>query len=290
MIIKIGTRKSPMAVAQTQIVADMLKNAFPNDEFELIKISTEGDERLDKQLKDFRGKGAFIKEIEKALIDKSIDMAVHSAKDVPTELPPDLKIGAAIKRDWAADILVSTHEHLVKKPVIGTGSARREVQLRELYPNAVIKPIRGNIGTRISKLRNGEYDAIMLAEASIYRLGIDKENGLYFKRFEPKSFTPAAGQGILAVEVRKGSMQKYMVAVNDEFAEKSLKIERSFLLSSGGGCHTPSGAYVEVSDNGDAKMYAMLYSNGKIARVKLKGNINSISGEKAAKECLAQLQ
>ena len=146
MVIKIGTRKSPLAMKQTEAVIEILKRKFPDDTFEIVGISTKGDRELNKSLSSFGGKGVFIKELEAALLSGEIDMAVHSAKDMPTDLPENLTISAAPVRGDRRDVLVHYTDDI---KIIGTGSQRREAQAKTLFPNAEFKPIRGNIATRL---------------------------------------------------------------------------------------------------------------------------------------------
>lgn len=239
MNIKIGSRKSALAIKQTEAVIEQLKMHFPSDTFEIVGISTKGDKQLDKTLQSFGGKGVFIKEIETALLNGEIDMAVHSAKDMPTEIPDDLEISAALLREDRSDVLVYFGDTKISDiMIIGTGSARREAQAKKLFPHAVFKPIRGNIHTRLEKLKNGEYDAVIMAKAAVNRLNIDNAHITNLG----DNFICAAGQGILAVETLCGKMKKYTDAINDTAAMTELTAERSFLQYTGGGCHTPCGA------------------------------------------------
>lgn len=273
-MIKIGSRKSPLAMRQTAIVAEKLKKAFPDEEFEIVGISTKGDKQLDKSLKSFGGKGIFIKELEAALLSDKIQMAVHSAKDMPTELPDGLCIGAAIERGAHEDILVFCGDKISdfksgtpNKITIGTGSVRREAQIKEIFPGVQIKPIRGNIHTRIEKLKNGEYDAIILAKAALERLEIT-DNAI---KTAPLDFICAAGQGIIAVETKCGAAEKYMTAINDKNTSLSLTAEREFLKAVGGGCHSPAGAYAVVK-NDVITMETLQLKEGKIIRKKMSGS------------------
>ena len=254
MNIRIGTRKSPLAMKQTEAVIGVLKQKFPDDTFEIVGISTKGDKDLNKTLSSFGGKGVFIKEIEAALLNGEIDMAVHSAKDMPTEITAGLTISAALLRANRRDVLVHFTDNI---SVIGTGSARRESQAKRLFPNAQFKPIRGNIATRIEKVRSGEYDAVIMAKAAIDRLDIKdvKITGL------GEDFVCAAGQGILAVETVEGKMTKYTDAINDTAVMAELTAERAFLAAIGGGCHTPCGASA-VYNNGNITMRTF-YSDGE---------------------------
>ena len=282
-MIKIGSRKSPLAMRQTELVAEKLKKAFPDEEFEIIGISTKGDRQLDKSLQSFGGKGVFIKELEAAILSGEIQMAVHSAKDMPTELPDGLSIGAVIERGPHEDVLVCCGDTKIDfsdrmaKIIIGTGSIRREYQLKELFPNAQTKPIRGNIHTRLEKMRKGEYDAIVLARAALERLGITG-----FKII-PLDFVCAAGQGIIAVEIKAGAMEKYMQAINDEETYRSLIAEREFLSLSGGGCHVPVGAFAQAENN-EIIMETFQVKNGKIIRRKMSDTNPLVLAHKMAEQ------
>lgn len=259
-MIKIGSRTSPLAMKQTEMAVEELKKAFPEEEFEIVGISTKGDKRLDMPLKDFGGKGAFIKEIETALLNNEIQMAVHSAKDMPTELSDGLVLSAALKRGPHEDVLIKS-KSTDRIKVIGTGSARREIQLREIYPNAEIRSIRGNIHTRIEKLKRGEYDAITLAKAAVERLNINDDE----LEITVLDFVCAASQGIIAVETARGEFERYAEAINHEETFLAMNAEREFLKSMGGGCHSPVGAYAEVKD-GVIVMETLFEKDGKIIR------------------------
>ncbi|MCX7715598.1 MAG: hydroxymethylbilane synthase [Clostridia bacterium] len=250
--IRIGTRKSPLAIRQTQIAVQHLKAAFPSDTFEIIGFSTKGDELLNRPLTQLGGKGLFTKELETALLNGEIDMAVHSAKDMPSILPSGLQIGAVLPRADARDVLVTVSgerlSELASGSVIGTGSLRREIQIKKINPSVKVKPIRGNINTRLKKLENREYQAIVLAMAGLERMGLaDGAFGLDI--FDIDTFLPAPGQGILAIEAREGDMLHYLGAVNCRSAEAALCAERSFSEHIGIGCNAPAGAYAEIEEN-----------------------------------------
>lgn len=211
MKIKIGTRKSKLAVAQTNMAAEKIRKAFPRIEIEIVYISTKGDLVLDKPIADIGGKGIFVSEIEKALLDKTIDIAVHSAKDLPVKLADGLEISGVLERGNYRDVLA------VKKGVnidrndsckIGTGSIRRQVNFKNIYPNANFANIRGNVDTRLEKLYSGEYDGIILAAAGLERLGLINDERFDFMPFDYKDFLPAPCQGIIAVEGRKKILQR----------------------------------------------------------------------------------
>ena len=266
-IIKIGSRKSQLAIKQTEAVIKKLKEHFPNDTFEIVGISTKGDRQLDKSLQSFGGKGVFIKEIETALLSGEIDMAVHSAKDMPTEICDGLTISAALLRDDRSDVLVHFEDtELSDIKIIGTGSARRQSQAEKLFPNAVFKPIRGNIGTRLEKVKNGEYDAVIMARAAINRLAVSdvKIENL------GDNFICAAGQGILAIET-------------------AVKCERAFLQYTGGGCHAPCGASAEFNGK-EIKMCTFFKENDKEIYLEMFGNDPILLGKKMAEITLDKIK
>ena len=259
MTIKIGTRRSPLAMRQAQLVRLELQKCFPRESFELVPVVTEGDIDRTSELKSFGGRGIFIKELEKELLSGGIDMAVHSAKDMPTELPDGLKIGAALRRGAHEDVLVMRSGGGAVN-IIGTGSPRRAAQILKMYPKAQIKPIRGNIETRLNALKNGSYDAVIMAKAAIERLEIcDTE----IKVVVLDDFVSAAGQGIIAVEVKCGGMDGFTAAINDSDTITALTAEREFLRASGGGCHTAAGAYARVK-KGVITMETMTEKDGKL--------------------------
>lgn len=281
MNIKIGSRKSALAIKQTEAVIKRLQSAFPCDTFEIVGISTKGDRQLDKSLQSFGGKGIFIKEIEEVLLNGEIDMAVHSAKDMPTQIPEGLEIGAALPRGDRNDVLVYLGDTKISDvQIIGTGSARREAQARSLFPNAKFKPIRGNIHTRLEKVKSGEYDAVIMAKAAINRLGIADA---HIKEFD-SDFICAAGQGILAVETVSGKMKKYTDVINDIAAMTELKAERAFLKYTGGGCHSPCGASA-VFKNGEITMRTF-FSGGSDVRLEMRGTDPIVLGKEMAKKTL----
>ena len=285
-IIKIGSRKSQLAIKQTEAVIKKLKEHFPNDTFEIVGISTKGDRQLDKSLQSFGGKGVFIKEIETALLSGEIDMAVHSAKDMPTEICAGLTISAALLRGDRSDVLVHFEDtELSDIKIIGTGSARRQSQAEKLFPNAVFKSIRGNIGTRLEKVKNGEYDAVIMARAAINRLAVSdvKIENL------GDNFICAAGQGILAIETAVGKADKYAQAINDKVAMTELKCERAFLQYTGGGCHAPCGASAEFNGK-EIKMCTFFKENDKEIYLEMFGNDPILLGKKMAEITLDKIK
>lgn len=269
-VIKIGTRKSRLAVRQAEIVAEKLKAAFPEDTFEIMGMSTRGDEVTDRALSEVGGKGLFTREIENALLNGTIHMAVHSSKDMSADLSGGLEIGAAIERDNPFDVCVTLDaaplETLKRGAIVGTGSLRRQIQAQQLNPGIIVKLIRGNIHTRLEKLKSGAYDAIILASAGLDRMGISEKDGIFIERFDETKLIPAAGQGIIAVEVKKGCMLKYCAAVNSPEAYTALMAERAFLKKTGSGCNAPCGVYART-ENGVTVIDAMYCAGGTIKRI-----------------------
>lgn len=266
-VIKIGTRKSKLALIQTDIVKDKIKKAFPEIEVEIVKIDTKGDQILDKSLTSFGGKGVFTAELEAELLSGAVDIAVHSAKDMPMDFPEGLGIGAVLDRADVRDTFVTTTgkklEELKPGSVVGTSSLRRELLIKEINPYVTIKLLRGNVQTRLSKLRDGQYDGIILAAAGIERLGYEKEKGIYYQYLDPDVFLPAAGQGILAVESRTedAEMSEILAAIHSEKAECLLMAERAFLKTIGGSCNAPAAALCQ-EENGKFSMRAMYVKDG----------------------------
>lgn len=251
-MIRIGTRKSKLALIQTELVKAQILKYFPNEKIEIVHVVTHGDKVLDKPLGEIGGKGVFTKEIEEKLLDKTIDIAVHSAKDVPMELADGLCLGAVLLRDDNRDVILKRKE--TKKigagSIIGTISLRREIQIKQIYPDATIKSLRGNVGTRIDKLKSGEYDAIILAAAGLKRLGLDNDKELDYIYPDEEKFISAAGQGILAIECRNGDLKDVMAALDDRKARICLEAEREFLKCLDGSCNAPCGAHCTVDEHG----------------------------------------
>jgi len=267
----IGTRSSQLAVGQTQMVADMLDELCPDYEFALKKITTKGDKILDKPLAQVGGKGLFIKELEVALLEEEVDLAIHSMKDMPAELPENLAITAIPKRVDPRDALISNNDILLddlpKGARIGTGSLRRTAQLLKYRPDLDIVPIRGNIDTRIKKLQDEELnlDAIILAAAGLLRMGWKDKITQYL---EPDVVLPAAGQGALAIETRENDerISEVVAKVDDQETKYRLEAERGFLEYLEGDCQVPIGAFAEVNGN----------------NITLEGMVSTLDG----KECL----
>ena len=251
MKIRIGTRKSKLALWQANFVAQQLKKHFPHLEVELVKITTKGDKILDVPLAKVGGKGLFVKEIEDALLRNEIDVAVHSLKDVPTYFPPGLGLVAITKREDPRDaflsIKYSSIDELPKGAVIGTSSLRRKVQLKIHRPDLTIKDLRGNVDTRIRKLEEGQYDAIILAYAGLKRLELENKAK---QVFDTDFMIPAVAQGFLGIETRLDDADtiKIVSVLNDEESRLRAVAERAFLKTLEGGCQVPLAGYSEIKD------------------------------------------
>lgn len=288
MKIRIGTRKSRLALIQTELVKEKIERAFPETEVELVKLSTKGDELLDRSLTSFGGKGVFTRELEEALLSGEIDLAVHSAKDMPMEFPKGLKIGAVLERADVRDVFVTTSgvkaASLPAGSLVGTSSLRRELQIKAINPLVRITLLRGNVETRLRKLREGQYDGILLAAAGLERLGLLKEPDLHLEYLDPGTFLPAAGQGILAVETREGHLTEVLMAIHCQEVALALEAERSFLSGIGGSCNAPAAGLCCLED-GQIRMKVMFARDGKHVRYADSGNVweekNTFSPPKA---------
>lgn len=247
----VGTRKSQLALTQTQWVIDRLKEKNPQFEFELKKITTKGDRILHVTLSKVGGKGLFVKEIEQALFDRRIDLAIHSMKDLPGELPKGLVIGAIPERESPFDGLISREgqslEELPKGAVVGTSSLRRRAQILANRPDLKVEPVRGNINTRLEKLKNGSFDAIILAVSGLARMGW---NHLLTQEISLSEMVPAVGQGALAVQCRADDHQliECLQSIHHVETARLVQAERAFLYSFQGGCHLPIAGYAEWID------------------------------------------
>ena len=259
-VIRIGSRESRLAVKQAEIIKDQIGKCDPSLTVEIITMKTTGDKILDRSLESVGGKGLFVKELDLALADGTIDLAVHSLKDMPMEESSEFPILAYSKREDPRDVLIYKSEGKEQREegesilgrtgaVIGTSSKRRMIQIQKLYPNAVFQGIRGNIQTRLSKLNKEGYDAAVLAAAGVKRLNMESVIGRYFSVDE---VIPAAGQGILAVQGRKEFLKdtvKWRQYVDDEKSRVQAVAERSFIRVLDGGCTSPSAAYAKVKGN-----------------------------------------
>ena len=246
MKVRIGTRKSKLALWQANYVKDFLERRW-GIEVELVKITTTGDKILDSPLAKIGGKGLFVKEIEQALLEERIDLAVHSLKDVPMVIPEGLTLGAITERENPYDVLLSREgkklSELPEGSKVGTSSLRRQVQIKRLRRDLKVDILRGNVDTRVRKLKEGLYDAIVLAYAGVKRMGYEKEITEVLD-----NFIPAVGQGSLAIEIREGDEKVRSLVEPLDHRESRIRAEceRAFLRRLEGGCQVPIGAFAHV--------------------------------------------
>lgn len=280
--VRVGTRGSELALTQTLIIINEIKKYKPDLEFEIIKITTKGDIVNEVSLSEIGGKGLFIKEIEDALMNNEIDMAVHSMKDMPFEIPEGLKLLPVFKREDSRDVFISNNGRFIdlrENAKVGTSSLRRSVQLKNLRPDIEIVPIRGNIATRIRKMDELILDGIVLAAAGIKRLGLDK---LVKDYFPVDLIVPAPCQGILAVEVRVDFESEFfeiypMLLDVKTFFESS--VERKIMKKLGGNCKIPLGVYSEYKKIGNEELISIwisYYKDGKLLKFKETGFVKDI--------------
>ena len=267
--LRIGTRESRLAVVQAeQLAAFCEKAGLP---CEIVTMKTTGDKILDRRLEEAGGKGLFVKELDAALLEKRTDVSVHSAKDLPADLPGELPILGFSCREDPRDVLVlpkGSNVWDLDRPV-GCSSSRRMLQLRDLYPNVEFETVRGNVITRLRKLDEGQFGALILAAAGLKRLGLEKRINRYFTTEE---MIPAAGQGILCVQGRAGENYSELAPFFDEDASLAARAERAFIQAVNGGCTSPTAAYAER--NGDTLTLRGLYrseTSGNYSRGVLTG-------------------
>lgn len=264
MKLVVGTRGSNLALVQTNWVVEQLKKNNPDIEFEIKIIKTKGDLIKDLPLDKICDKGLFVKEIEKSLLDKEIDMAVHSMKDMPSYLPEGLKFAHSPRREDPRDALIfregyKTLEDLPQGAKIGTGSKRRKYQLLKHRPDLEIVPIRGNIETRIKKIETENLDGVVLAASGLRRAGLEEKIDYYIPT---DIMLPAPAQGILALEIREDDKEteKIIDSIKDNITKVQIDAERGFLIGVNGSCHIPMGAYCEV--DGEKITLTGLYGDG----------------------------
>jgi len=256
----VGSRGSPLALRQTQIVQEQLSAL--GIETQLIKVKTSGDVFLDKPLHQLTGFGVFVAEIDERMLCGEIDLAVHSMKDLPTKRPEELTVSAVLKRDSPYDILlcrngpVQSLEELKEGSVVGTSSMRRTAQLRRARPDLQITSLRGNLQTRLRKLDQGEFDAIVLAQAGLERMGLERD----YLRLDGERFVPSANQGTIIVVARRGSKAElHSRWLDDAPTRTETMIERKILETVGGGCVVPMAVHA-LTKNGRARVLAEVLS------------------------------
>lgn len=293
-IIRIATRKSPLALWQAEHVAERLERTFPGCRTELVKMTTQGDKILDAPLAKIGGKGLFVKELEQGMLDGLADIAVHSMKDVPVEFPDGLHLAAILTREDPTDAFVSKHystlHDLPANARIGTSSLRRQCQIKQFYPDAEISPLRGNVNTRLSKLDSGEYDAIILASAGLKRLGMADR---ITQCLDTGVSLPACGQGAIGIECRSDDQQinELLSVLHDSETGICVTAERAMNACLNGGCQVPIAGFAVVQD-------AQLFMRGLVGspdgsviyRAERTGGLDEAEaiGKKVAEELLAQ--
>ena len=285
-IIRIGTRASLLALRQTNLVKETLSKHFPDASFEVVAIKTKADKKENAPLSSIAGEGVFVKELEEALLSNLVDMAVHSLKDMPLDLPGGLKIAAVLKRDDARDALVCRQakniDGLAPGSRVGASSLRRQAQIRLHRKDLEPLEIRGNIDTRLRKLDEGKYDAIIVAACGLMRLGL---NDRITQRFEMDFMLPEPGQGAIAIEARAGDSEILKISeyIDDKETFFCASAERAFLKALGGGCRVPVGAYAEIQDKTLALTGAVIALDGSV-QVR-----DKVSGESSNPETVGTL-
>ncbi len=293
-VIRIATRESPLALQQAESIKKLLMQHHPFLVVELIGMTTEADRRLDISLIDIGGKGWFVKELEEALFDGRADIAVHSMKDVPMQLPPGLILPVMGEREDPRDAFVSNqYESLAQLPIgarVGTSSLRRQTQVRALRPDLNLLPLRGNIQTRLAKLDKGEFDAIILACAGLKRMNLTHRIRSFLS---VDGSLPAAGQGALGIECREKDeqIQTWIQPLNDRVTSDCVTAERALCRRLGGGCKVPVAAYAEI--HGEALVLKGLVANrdgSRILRAHAQGHPDEADhiGKRVAEDLLQQ--
>jgi hydroxymethylbilane synthase len=287
--IRIGTRGSALALWQARHVQQRLHAL--GHEVELRVIVTTGDRVLDRRLENVGGKGAFLKEIEEAMLAHDVDLAVHSLKDVPTVLPSGLVLCGMLERADARDALLSSGARLAELPPgarVGTTSLRRQALLGALRPDLVVEQLRGNVDTRIRRLREGRFDAILLALAGLSRLGRADEAT---EALDPRSFVPAPGQGAIALECREDdeSLRAAVAPLDHAATARAVGAERAFLAALGGGCNVPLGAHAFTSGDAIELVGFVASADGKtLLRGETRGDAPCAVGQALAAELVAR--
>lgn len=248
----IATRESPLALWQAEHVQALLRERYPEKDVKLLGMTTKGDQILDKTLSKIGGKGLFVKELEVAMQQGAAHLAVHSLKDVPMELPEGFVLAAVSSREDPRDAFVSpryeTLESMPAGSVVGTASLRRELMLRSKFPHLVVKPVRGNVGTRLRKLDSGEYDALIMASAGLKRLGLEER---IREIISDEISLPSPGQGALGLECLADDekTREAVAFINDEQTRACCLAERAVSRALGGSCQVPLAAYATITDS-----------------------------------------
>ena len=245
-IIRVGSRASRLAVLQSEIVMRQIEEACPGVRTELVTMKTTGDKILDKTLDQIGGKGLFVKELDEALRAGEVDLTVHSMKDLPGVIPEDLPLSAFSYREDPRDVLVlpSGKKDIDLTLPVGTSSLRRSIQIKELIPGVSTAPVRGNVETRLRKLDEGQYSALVLAAAGLKRLGLEDRISRYFS---PEEMIPAACQGILGIQTRAGAESELIAKINDKDSKRCALAERAYVKAIGADCGSPDTAFAQIS-------------------------------------------
>lgn len=298
MKLKIGTRGSALALAQAGHVKQLLEHTHPGAQVELVVIKTSGDDfsaRETPPAEMMALKGLFVKEIEEALLDGRVDLAVHSAKDLEADLPEKLQIGAVLKREDPRDALVAraggTIKSLPAGSRIGVSSTRRQAQLKRVRRDLEILPIRGNVDTRLKKLEAGEYDAILLAAAGLKRLGLESKISEYL---DPEQFLPAPGQGTLVVEIKApecaATWAVCLPPLEDAASRQELEAERSLLKALGGSCRVPIGGLARVVDGNNLSLEGVVLSPDGLKAIRQSVTGPAKAAQRLGKELASHLR
>ena len=301
--ITIASRESPLAVWQAEHIKSKINILYPDIKIKIKGFKTQGDNLLDQSLATIGGKGLFIKELEEALLKKKADIAVHSMKDLPMDIPDEFQLIAITKRSDPRDAFVSNnYDSLAEMPkgsIVGTSSLRRQSQIKAKYPNLIIEPLRGNLQTRLNKLDKKQYGAIILAAAGLLRLGLEKRIKAYLGT---EISIPSAGQGALGIEVLSGNeeLNKLLKALNDVDTSRCVLAERIVSRSLAGSCTVRLGAYASISKNNlIIHGFVALPDGSKIIRAKSMGEksefykigetLSQLLIDKGAKEILSKI-
>lgn len=272
----IATRESPLALWQAEHVQDLLSKRYPAKNVELLGITTKGDRILDKTLSKIGGKGLFVKELETAMQEGEAHLAVHSLKDVPMQLPEGFVLAAVSTREDPRDAFISSrYETLESMPagaVVGTASLRRELMLRSKFPHLIVKPVRGNVGTRLKKLDSGEFDALIMASAGLKRLGLESR---IREIISDEISLPSPGQGALGIECLETDTEtrQTVAFINDEKTRACCLAERAVSRALGGSCQVPLAAYATIDEEGMMRLRALVgdHTTGETAYTEQKG-------------------
>jgi len=259
MKLRVGTRGSKLALKQVEIFQEAFLKLHPGVSLEIVKITTKGDRITDAPLSKIGAKGIFVKEIEDALIRKEIDLAIHSLKDMPSELPKGLTLAGVLKRESPLDVFISNNGESIfsmKEGIIGTSSLRRKVIMKRYFPHLLSKDLRGNLDTRIRKMKEGLYSGIIVSHAGLIRMGWEN---LITEVLPPDMFVPSGGQGVIGIECREkdGEIIELVEKVSDRQTLLEITAERAFLKTMGAGCQVPMGVNASIKD-GRIEMVAFI--------------------------------